>query len=178
MSQEFYFVRHGQTALNLLEGTYKGEHPDDLSINETGRRQAEWIAPTISKLPIRTICCSPLQRALETKEILTKDLEAHHHIIPALGECTAPIWRALTQLDRGCPFPTETSTAAFLAQVKQGIEHVLTLPGPALIVSHGGVHLALSWLLDIQDHSWIIDNCTLVHFVKTENNRWIGKKLS
>ena len=56
LHKEFYFVRHGQTDHNLLEGRDKGDHPDDISLNETGKNQAKFIHSIISTLPIKTVC--------------------------------------------------------------------------------------------------------------------------
>lgn len=172
--REFYFIRHGQTAHNILEGLHKGEHPDEVSLNEMGRLQAEQAAATVATLPLRNICTSPLKRAIETKEILSP---LPHRIIPGLGECSATIWNALTQLDRLSTVSPEDPSAPFLKQVKEAIDEVLALPGPTLIVSHGGVHLALCWLLSIEEHNWIIDNCRLVHFVKQNDSRWTARFL-
>lgn len=37
LQKEFYFVRHGETNHNILDGPDKGDHPDDLSLNEIGK---------------------------------------------------------------------------------------------------------------------------------------------
>ena len=66
--KEFYFVRHGQTDHNVMEGKDKGDHPADIPLNAVGRNQALLIEPTIALLPVQTICASPLKRVQETKE--------------------------------------------------------------------------------------------------------------
>ena len=105
LQKEFYFVRHGQTDHNLLEGKHKGDHPGDIPLNATGRNQTKLIQPTISTLPIKTVCSSPLKRAQETTEIITSHLQVHHHENSDLGECSAQIWKEMVQLGMYSPLP-------------------------------------------------------------------------
>ena len=61
MEKSFYFVRHRQTDHNLLDGIDKEDHPENISLNDIGKKQAEFIEPFIASLPIQTICSSPLR---------------------------------------------------------------------------------------------------------------------
>ena len=177
LQKEFYFVRHGQTDHNVLEGKHKGDHPSDISLNETGRNQAKLIQPTISDLPIKTVCSSPLKRAQETKEIITSNLQVNHHEISDLGECSAQIWKEMAQLGMYSPLPTGGAVRQFIDQVRNGVNQVLSLPSPSLIVAHGGVHWAICCLIGVNEHEWAINNCIPVHFSVGANGKWIAKKL-
>lgn len=175
--KEFYFVRHGQTDHNLLEGKHKGDHRGDISLNETGRNQAKLIQSTISALPIKTVCSSPLKRALETKEIIASTLQVNHHVINDLGECSAQIWKEMTQYGMYSPLPNGGLVRQFMDQVRNGINQALSLPSPSLIVAHGGIHWAICCLIGIDEHEWAINNCIPVHFSIGDNGKWITKKL-
>lgn len=177
LRKEFYFVRHGQTNHNLLEGKHKGDHPGDIPLNETGRTQAKLIQPTISTLPIKTVCSSPLKRAQETKEIITSNLQVNHHEIYDLGECSAQTWKEMAQFGMYSPLPTGGAARQFIERVRNGINQALSLPSPSLIVAHGGVHWAICCLIGINEHEWAINNCVPVHFSVETNENWIAKKL-
>lgn len=99
-----------------------------------------------------------------------------HHEIGHLGECTAKIWQEMTALGMYSALPLEGEAKAFLDQVRIGINQALTLPGPVLIVSHGGVHWALNCLLGTKNHKWALDNCGVVHF--RYEGEWVATNLN
>ena len=175
--KEFYFVRHGQTDYNVLEGKNKGDHPQDISLNEIGRSQAKLIEPVISALPIKTICSSPLKRAKETRDIIASSIQVPSLEINDLGECSAQIWKDMVRFGMHNSLPDEGVVRQFLERVRKGINIVLALEGPSLIVAHGGVHWAICCLMGINKHKWIIDNCVPVHFLIGNNEKWIARKL-
>ena len=178
LQKEFYFVRHGQTDHNILEGKDKGDHPHDISLNATGKAQAALIEPIVESLPVQTICVSPTQRTKETRAIAASRLAIPHFEIDDLGECTMLIWKELVKLGMYSPLPKEGPAWHFIDRVRRGINHALSLPGPPLIVAHGGVHWATCCLLGIKAHSWSIENCGIVHFSYTEKEQWSAKRLS
>ena len=177
LKKEFYFVRHGQTNHNLLEGKDKGDHPDDISLNETGKNQAKLIQSIISALPIKTVCSSPLKRAQETREIITSGLQVNHCAVNELGECSAEIWREMTQFTMYSSLPIGGIVHQFVNQVRSGINQALSLPGPSLVVAHGGVHWAICCLMGIDRHEWSINNCIPVHFSLGNDGKWSAKRL-
>ena len=67
-------VRHGQTDYNR-DGRLQGQV--DIPLNETGIRQAESLAATVTENPPDVVVASPLERAVETARIATRgtDLE-------------------------------------------------------------------------------------------------------
>lgn len=177
LQKEFYFVRHGETNHNILDGPDKGDHPDDLSLNEIGKNQAKLIQSIISSLPIKTVCSSPLKRAQETREIITASLQINHYAVNDLGECSAEIWKELTRFTMYSSLPSGGIAHQFVLQVRSGINQALSLPGPPLVVAHGGVHWAICCLMGIAEHEWAINNCIPVHFSVRNNGKWLAKRL-
>ena len=66
-----YLVRHGTTDLvgKMLCGTTPG-----ISLNDEGRRQASKTAQYLAQLTIKALFCSPIQRAVETADIIGHQL--------------------------------------------------------------------------------------------------------
>ncbi len=177
--KDFYFVRHGQTDHNIIEGSFlqKGDHPVDIPLNETGRNQALAIEPLIAQLNIQGVYSSPFKRVKETKNIITSRLVVPHFDVEELGECSALIWQEMA-VQGMYTNPSEHGIVSnFMSRVKRGINQALTNPGRPLIVAHGGVHWAICSLLGIKNHSWSIDNCVPVHFYLSQNSQWLAKTL-
>jgi probable phosphoglycerate mutase len=175
LKKEFYFIRHGQTDHNLRG--VKEDHPPEIPLNDTGRMQAKEIEPLIASLPVKIVCSSPFRRAQETKEIITANLDAIHHEFEDLGECTSKIWFHMSKRGMYAPLPEDGPAREFMERVRRGINQALALPGPILIVSHGGVHWALCCLMGIEEHHWSTQNCTPIHFSIEPSGKWIAKKL-
>jgi len=178
LQKEFYFVRHGQTDYNILQGENRGEHPHDIPLNETGKNQAKLIESIISSLPIKTVCSSPLKRVQETKEIITSNLQANHHEINDLSECSSQVWKEMSGFGMYSSLPSEGIARQFMERVRTGVNQALSLPGPSLIVAHGGIHWAICCLMGIDAHEWLINNCVPVHFLIGKNGKWVAKKLN
>ncbi len=172
--KEFYFIRHGKTDYNT---TYQKIDHEDVSLNGSGLKEALKIEPLISKLPIKTVCCSPLKRAKDTKEIVSTHLVATHHELVELGECTHRIWRDMLCNGAEAKNSREAHVRSFIHRAKCGLNKVLSLQGPSLIVSHGGIHWAFCCLMELSDHNWVIDNCIPVHFFPDTNGKWKAQRL-
>lgn len=65
-----YIVRHGQTDWNVV-GRFQGRK--DISLNETGIKQAEELKDKLNNIKFDKVISSPLKRALETAKIITND---------------------------------------------------------------------------------------------------------
>lgn len=67
MLRPFVFIRHGETDWNK-NGWFQGR--SDVSLNETGRRQACAAAQEIASLSVSKVLVSPLKRAIETANLV------------------------------------------------------------------------------------------------------------
>lgn len=77
-------IRHGETDWNA-SGRLQG--CEDVAMNERGRIQARLVANYLSAYSWNTIFSSPLQRALETAEIINEKIRLPQiHILDALKE--------------------------------------------------------------------------------------------
>lgn len=165
-TQEFYFIRHGQTERHKNDAT--------ISLNDVGRTQAANVAPLVKKLALGSVCHSPFNRVVETKDLITQDLALPEFVIEELGECSLKEWLEMTATSKD---QWSDETRNFVKRVMSGLEKSFLKPGPVLVVAHGGVHFALCRELDVQNHQWIVDNCRLIHF-KKEENQWMAKTLN
>ncbi len=174
LKKGFYFVRHGQTDHN--KGILTDDH-EDISLNETGIEQARNIEPIIAGLPVQSVCFSPLKRAIETKEIITKRLSATHFEIPNLTECNGDVWSMMTEIGEQAFISEEKAIQIFMQKTLQGINEALAMPGPVLIVAHGGIHWAMCCLMGIND-DWFIDNCVPLQYSIADDGKWTAVPLS
>ncbi len=169
----FHFVRHGETDWNR-QGKIQGWR--DIPLNARGEAQAEGLRPEMAGYGFATIAVSPLARARRTAEILNADLKLETHVLDDLKEFdVGPLegTRAETWiwdwLDGQTP-PGVESFADFTVRVRRGLIHALALPGPVLVVAHGGLIWALEHLLGLPTGTDIA-NTTLVRFAPV-GDRW------
>jgi broad specificity phosphatase PhoE len=81
-----YFVRHGETeynALNISQG-------EDTELSSLGLTQAELLAKRFSNTPVDVIYSSPMKRARQTAEVVSKLLEKDITYSDYLKEQRAP----------------------------------------------------------------------------------------
>ncbi|MFA5998571.1 MAG: histidine phosphatase family protein [Candidatus Babeliales bacterium] len=164
---EFYFVRHGQTDHNI--GLVKKNL--DVPLNQVGLQQATMVKSYIAKLPIKTICYSPLKRAKQTKDIINAGLGIPEVKIPELAEGTGDFFSELQSV-KSKQMPISKNLKKFLKRVTKGLRKALQYPAPVLIVAHGGVYSALCRILNIDSDEWVVANCTLMHFYKNRDGNW------
>ena len=69
--QPFWFLRHGQTDWNR---TGRCQGPRNVPLSMAGEAEAHAAAPQLKGLGLNAICCSPLQRARATADIIGKTL--------------------------------------------------------------------------------------------------------
>ncbi len=160
----FLYLRHGETDWNVarrMQGT------TDVPLNATGLAQAQAARERLRGEAIATIVSSPLRRAYDTARIVN---EAHGREIVVLDDL------------RECGFgPREGGTAGpwyrdwlagvtpegvepydrFLDRSLAAINAALALPGPVLIVSHGGVYWAVQHHGRL-DRDWKLPNAVPV----------------
>lgn len=70
--KQLYFVRHGLSEMNKL-GVYAGRA--DTPLTETGRQQAKTAGEQARNLTMDCVVASPLKRALETAQIIAKEID-------------------------------------------------------------------------------------------------------
>jgi broad specificity phosphatase PhoE len=138
----FYFLRHGETDWNrrrIIQGQ------TDTPLSAIGIAQAEAVKPEIQRLSFASICCSSLQRARSTAEIVNRDLKRPTVYFPDLMECglgeiegqpSDGVWRK--PWEDGGPIPGGETFAEYTDRVLRGLNAALREPGPVLVVGHGG----------------------------------------
>jgi len=92
------FIRHGENDY-VKKGRLAGRQPG-VHLNEKGRAQAEALAKTLAKAPIKAVYSSPLERTLETAEPIARALGLEVVRRPGLIEVDFGNWqnRTLKQL--------------------------------------------------------------------------------
>ena len=90
IKQTLLIVRHGQTVCNVdhrLPGQLEG-----VSLNDTGRKQAERLAEALTVLPISAIVSSPLERARDTAEFIARGRDIPIQFEPDLMDTNIGKW--------------------------------------------------------------------------------------
>src|SRR5215210_3164745 len=80
--QEMLLIRHGQSTANA-SGVWQGQL--DFPLSEEGRRQAATAGRTLKGTKISGVYASPLARAFETAEIVTREASFSEEVIPMSG---------------------------------------------------------------------------------------------
>ena len=172
--KSFYFIRHGETDANLK--FVKGIDYD-LPLNTKGKSQALSARNLVATLPLKTVCSSTMQRAVETKNLVAADLGLNHFEIEKLKECSADVWEKMVCLEKGKDYHVCEDVGDFLARSIEGINIALEHEGPTLIVAHGGIHWALCYTMMIEDHRWRLGNCELLQFNPVGDSEWEARIL-
>ena len=149
-----FLVRHGETEWNKSL-RYQGHR--DISLSDTGRRQAEKIAARLSTERIDAAYSSDLSRALETAKAISSFHNLNVNIVTELKETNFGRWEGLTykEIDeqfhevmngwRTNPMETKIPGGESLGEVAQrchaGMEKIIREnPGKnVLVVAHGGI---------------------------------------
>ncbi|PWT73383.1 MAG: hypothetical protein C5B60_08235 [Chloroflexi bacterium] len=117
-------VRHGQTTFNL-EGRLPGQLPG-IALTDEGRRQAQQAAVALSGLPLSAVISSPLERALDTAQIIARGWALPVQLDPRLMDTdvgtwsgqklddlnkTDPLWKSFVERPNQPPPGVESFTA-------------------------------------------------------------------
>lgn len=157
-------IRHGRTSSNA-KGTLAG-WTEGVGLDDVGRQQAVSLAERLRGLPIRTVVSSPLQRCVETAQIVVDALaDVTVRTDERLGECRygawtgrplrelaeEPLWRTVQDQPSAARFPdgemfagesiAQMQARALLA-VREIDATVNAQDGPQalwVLVSHGDV---------------------------------------
>ncbi len=147
-----YLARHGRTAYNR-EGRFQGQQ--QVPLDDTGRAQAAELAERAAGYGFRALWCSPLLRARETADIVSRRIGVEPQEDQRLMETDAGDWTDLTFVevraqaperfdafaaaDPGFAFPGGESFAEQELRVSAALGDVERGALPALVVCHGMV---------------------------------------
>lgn len=157
-------IRHGRTTSNA-DGTLAG-WTQGVGLDEIGRGQASRLAERLRGMPIRSVVSSPLQRCVETADILIDALvDVTVQTDERIGECRygawtggylkelakEPLWRIVQDQPSAARFPDgETFVGESIAEMQaRGVRavreidaRVMAEHGPTALwalISHGDV---------------------------------------
>lgn len=175
LAREFIYLRHGQTDANL-QHLLCGQKWN-LPLNANGLAQAEAAAKAIKSAyaNLGSICVSPLTRAQQTADIVSKQFDSELHVIDELSEWDLGEWDRKPYQELKDLFHSEINPeggetrAALNDRISRALELSLSKPGPVLIVAHGEVWRALRRVLEIPEFA--MPNA-IPHRVKFENDLW------
>ncbi len=149
----FWFLRHGETDYNA-RGLSQGAI--DIPLNDTGRAQAKAAALVLAGKGIVGIICSPMLRTRETAAIVNENLGLPITYDPQIREVIfggmegQPLSPWFQDWMDGVFTPDGAeSFAELVLRVGKALQGILSLPGPVLIVAHGGVFRAVRDLMGV-----------------------------
>lgn len=169
-SKSFYLLRHGETDWNKKNILMGGKN---IPLNENGFKQAHQIADFLQDTPYASIATSPLMRARTTAQVLNQRRLKPITVIDDLRECSFGVmegkskWGESGRWRSGKYIEGAESFIQFKERVIRGINKALELPGPVLIVTHGGLCWAIQDALGLPLVD--VDNCTLVEYNPPNN---------
>jgi len=149
----FWYLRHGETDYNA-RGVSQGAI--DIPLNDNGRAQSKAAATRLAGQGIVAIVCSPMLRTRETAAIVNEVLGLPITFEPGIREVVfggmegKPFGSWFQDWFDGSSTPAGAESFAELSKrVGTALETILALPGPVLIVAHGGVFRAIRNLMGI-----------------------------
>lgn len=168
--RDFYFVHHGATDLNEKEIYLQGEKHwgvqgagTNIGLNATGKRQAVLADSVLRKLPIGSVVCSPLLRAIQTA------------LIANIGCLCFEIDENLKERGFGKHeggygplkmfednYPDCEDTERFSVRVAKALNHANN--ENTLFISHGGVLRVIAALLGVDLNKEHTENGRVLHF--------------
>lgn len=157
---KIYLARHGQTDWNK---EMRAQGRKDLSLNETGRLQAEKMRNNIKNLEFDAVYTSPLKRAAETAKIAVGDrYDINYHDLlleRSFGDFEGKVVKSWSELVDGVniddinlieiPGNVETVQSVitrasnFIEFLKQNYDNDARI----LVIGHGGMSKAFDWIL-------------------------------
>jgi broad specificity phosphatase PhoE len=153
--QEFYFIRHGQTDWNLKNIAMGSQN---IPLNQAGVEQAHEAKKLMHGYEFNSIVSSPLERALQTAEILNDGQASRKiQILDELkeacwGEMEGKIMQSYDWLNvwrNGSLINGAEKYTDFKKRVAKGLQKAMMCPEPVLIISHGVVYWAIQEILHL-----------------------------
>ncbi len=147
VARAFWFLRHGETEWNA-QGLSQGNV--DVPLNAAGLAQARAAAGLLRHRGIVSVVASPLARARLTAEIVADVLGLPVALDDGLREAAFGVqegehmgqWFADWAAGRFTPAGGE-SFATLRIRAVAAVNRALAVPGPVLVVAHGGMFRAL-----------------------------------
>lgn len=148
--KKLYFVRHGLTEMNAA-GLWSGT--TETPLTDVGRAQAKEAGEHAKTLGIDAIACSTMSRALETAEIIAKQIGFAPHTIHQssllierhFGELEGTPWEPDFNMDG---IAEAESIDTLFHRAKLAFEWLESLPyDTILVVSHGSTGRALRHII-------------------------------
>ena len=103
---DLLMIRHGEIPSNINK-VYAGRSPEHLT--EKGVRQARQVSEKLKSLKIDALYSSPIQRALQTTQILSEDIGVDLEVDDAFRELEMGPWEGLSENDVAKEYPGEWS---------------------------------------------------------------------
>ncbi|TDF97964.1 histidine phosphatase family protein [Paenibacillus piri] len=100
----FYLVRHGETEWNREGNRYCGR--SDISLSDTGKRQAELVSDYLQHTTFDLLFSSPLQRALQTCAPIAMNRSQSIEQDERLTEIDFGCWEGVQGKEIGSRFPS------------------------------------------------------------------------
>ena len=170
----FLFMRHGDTAHNE-DGLIAGGGTD-IPLSFAGTAQSMRSQVLLRKKDVRTVCHSPLIRAVQTAERIASKQNIPMVAIPDLTDCHygvaegQPYHDHLLRWSYGEPIKGAEHFSVFSERAIRGVEQALTYPNP-LVVAHGSIFLALIHTLRFEG-SFTLPPCVPVEFYPDAKGVW------
>ncbi len=172
-ARHLYLIRHGQYHLEDGEGA-----DVDGSLTGVGREQAHHVTEALSSLPVSTVYCSPLRRALETAEFVASGFKRSPVVVEELREVIPVIPPDLADFfAENMPDLTPEKVAAGHALANQAFQRFFIPPDAdedqhEILVCHGNLIQYLAcrvigapadlWLR-LETHQCSIARCVVGH---------------
>jgi len=162
----FYFLRHGQTGRNAARIFQDVDEP----LSERGLAQAARAAGRLAGEPIRTVVCSDARRAFDTAHTVAARLGLVPASQPRLRErhFGALIGTSSANIDWACEPEGGETLAQFVERKRAALDAALALPGPVLVVAHGGTLYALAALLGVALEAGALGNAQPLRFARRD----------
>lgn len=181
---KLYITRHGQTDWNMAK-IIQGK--SDISLNDTGKKQAQITRDALASVPIDAIIVSPLKRAKQTAAIINEPHQAMIYEDARIEErgfgrfegkgLDLVDFTRFWSIAEETQFPDCEKTSVFYERVYDFINECkqkaadLTL----LIVAHGGVSLPFytyfNGMPPVGDmRKYMLDNCEVATY------EWVAEK--
>ena len=102
MFGKVFFMRHGETEWNQLR---KQQGQKGSPLNEKGHMQAKKLARIIKTLRVNFLFTSPLERAMQTANIVSQHTQLKPRVDSRLMECSFGVCEGLTRTDIDHQYP-------------------------------------------------------------------------